>query len=281
MINFNCFNEQEYKNIDNTNCWTFDASLDFILHIEYLKSLQKSATPVTYSNWNSNFDDYKKYNDWIALYLQQNFNSDVFDKYYADRLSWDMTLGFSSDESYKQYIKNCSNSKYLYRITNFKNLLENGLQNPDYNLSANQFALTPTKLDLLLKSFKGKPVYLVIWSAQYAGSTIIPELPSIIDFEKVYLGKIEVINICIDKANFKNLWAARIIDNSWKGHHYFLPSEGNDSIINMFDAKNIFSFCNGGATYTLIDKEGNLVNGVDAPIMLTKDSLTKYITPNR
>jgi hypothetical protein len=40
----------------------------------------------------------------------------------------------------------------------------------------------------------------------------------------------------------------------------------------MFDAKNIFAFCYDGATYSLIDKDGNLVNGVDAPIMLTKDS---------
>jgi len=186
-----------------------------------------------------------------------------------------MTLGSSSDDSYKQFIKNCNNNKYLNRINHFQNLLENGLQNTDYNLSASQFALTPTKLDSLLKSFKGKPVYLVIWSAQFAGSTVIPKLPSIIDFEKENLGKIEVVNICIDKANFKDLWAARIIDNSWRGHHYFLPSEGNDSIINMFDAKNIFAFCYDGATYTLIDKDGNLVNGVDAPIMLTKDSLTK------
>jgi hypothetical protein len=280
-IYFNCFNEQEYKKIDNINCWEFEGSLDDILHIEYLRSIQKSATPVTYRNWNSNFKNYTKYNDWIALYLKQNFNTNVFDKYYADQLSWDLTLGSSSDESYKQFIKNCSNNKYLNRINNFKNLLENGLQNTDYNLSASQFALTPTKLDSLLKSFKGKPVYLVIWSAQFAGSTVIPKLPSIIDFEKENLGKIEVVNICIDKANFKDLWAARIIDNSWRGHHYFLPSEGNDSIINMFDAKKIFAFCYDGATYTLIDKDGNLVNGVDAPIMLTKDSLTKNITPNR
>lgn len=277
---FDCFNEQAYKNIENTNCWRFEEILDNVLHIEYLKSLQESATPITYSNWNSNFKDYKKYNNWIDLYLKQNFNPDVFDKYYADRIAMEMTLGYSYDEQYKQFTKNCSNSKYLNRITNFKSLLENGLQDTDYNLGNSQFALTPTKLDSLLKSFKGKPVYLVIWSAQFAGSSIIPKLPSIIAFEKENLGKIEVVNICIDKANYKNLWAARIIDNSWRGHHYFLPSEGNDSIINMFDAKNIFSFCNDGATYTLIDKEGKITNGVDAPIMLSKDSLTKYITTN-
>jgi len=269
-VYFNYFNEREYKKIDNINCWEFEGSLDDILHIEYLKTLQKNTPSVTYRNWNSYFENYLVYNNWISSYLKANFNADVFDKYHADRLSWDMTVGSSYDKSYKQFIKYCSDDKYLKRINKFKDLLENGLNNIDYNLNASQFSLTPTKLDSLLKSYKGKPVYLIIWSAQFAGSTIIPNLPSIIDFEKENMGKIEVVNICIDKAKFKDLWAARIIDNSWRGRHYFLPSEGNESVINMFDAKNIFAFCYNGVTYTLIDKNGNIVNGVDAPIMWTR-----------
>lgn len=64
---------------------------------------------------------------------------------------------------------------------------------------------------------------------------------------------------------------------SWKGNHYFLPSENNDSIIKQFAAQNISGFCYGGATYTYIDKEGNITNSIEAPILLTKEKITKYM----
>ncbi len=60
-------------------------------------------------------------------------------------------------------------------------------------------------------------------------------MPAIINLEENIKEKFEVINICIDQEVNKNLWAARIIDNSWKGNHYFLPIEGNDSTLSNFN----------------------------------------------
>ena len=55
------------------------------------------------------------------------------------------------------------------------------------------------------------------------------------------------------------------------------PAEDNDSIINMFSAEKISGFCLGGASYTLIDKEGNLTNSLESPILLTEEKIYQYI----
>jgi hypothetical protein len=273
---FNCFNEKEYCKIDNIDDWHFANGLDKILHVEFLKSKQKENPKLTYKDWNS-YSNSPLYHSWISAYLKSNFKTEVFDKFYADQLAWFMTLGFPYEEPYKNFKEQCTNKKYMIRIDNFKGLLDSGLNNPEYNLGADNLSLDGPKFNSLIESYKGKPIYIIFWSAQYAGSTIIGYLPSIEYFEKVNQGKIEVINICIDEAKYKNLWAARIIDNSWKSRHYFMPIEGNDSTLHKFSSEKISSFCNGGATYSIIDKEGNVYNRIEAPIRLTKDEIKKYL----
>lgn len=273
---FNSFNEKEYSKIDNIDDWHFANGLDEILYVEFLKSKQKENPQLTYKDWNS-FSNSPLYRNWISAYLKSSFKTEVYDKFYADQIAWFMTLGIPYEEPYNNFKQQCTNKKYLIRINNFKDLLDSGLKNPEYNLSSDNLSLNGTKFNSLIESYKGKPIYIIFWSAQYAGSSIIGHLPSIKNFENANQGEIEVVNICIDKAKYKNLWAARIIDNSWKATHYFMPIEGNDSTLHKFSSEKISAFCDGGATYSIIDKEGNIYNRIEAPIRLTKDEIKKFL----
>ena len=273
---FKFFNEQEYSKIDNIDDWYFANYLDEILCIEFIKSKQKENPQLSFKDWNS-FSSGPLYRNWISSYLKSSFKTEVYDKFYADQITWLMTLGMPYEELYKNFKEQCTNNKYLIRINSFKSLLDSGLSNSEYKLGADNLSLDGPKFNSLIESYKGKPIYIIFWSAQYAGSSVIGQLPSIINFEKANQGEIEVINICIDKDKYKNLWAARIIDNSWKSTHYFMPIEGNDSTLNKFSSEKISSFCNGGATYSRIDKKGNIYNRIEAPIRLTKDEIKKFL----
>ena len=274
---FNQFNKNEYKYIDNVNNWEFGSALNNILLIEYLRVKQKKSNRLlSYSDWEYYWED-SLFNEVTYSSLKQNFKSDIYNNFFANELTNLMTLGFYDVEDYIQFENNCTDNKYLKRIDEFKNLLENGLDNKEYNLGDENCSLDSLKLESLLKKYKDKTVYIVIWSAQYAGAYIIPFLPSIKDFVKNNKKEIDVLYICIDEIKYKNLWAARVIDNSWKGNHYFVAKEGNYSIINKFNSMEIFSMCKGGVTFSLINKVGILFNNIENPMMIEKEKLNNYI----
>jgi hypothetical protein len=230
---------------------------------------------MTYENFR--IDDYAKYQDWSINYAKNNLNPEAFDAYYASLILDDLSMGDYAKKSYEQFIKSCTNKKFLNTINRYIDLLDNGLSNAVYNLNDDKCTLDSIRYDSLINSYQGKDLYIIIWSAQFAGSTIISELPSITDFAKENQEKIEMVYICIDDSKFKNLWATRIIDNSWHGKHYFLPAENNVNIINRFAAQKISGFCYGGATYTFIDKKGQITNSVESPILLTNDKIDRYV----
>ncbi len=271
---FECFNQNKYNTIENVNSWQFENCISNILKLEYLKSIQKDSVQLTYRDFR--VKDYSKYRKWSFDFAKNTLNQEVFDAYYASALTYGLTMGVLNDELYERFKNNCTNEKYLRRVKDFNELLTNGLSNLEYELSSDEYELSMEKFGSLLKKNKGNNVFVTIWSAQFAGATLISELPAIIDFEKENRDNITFLNICIDKEKYKNLWAARIIDNSWKSNHYFLPSENNDSLINLFSAQNITGFCDGGVTYSFIDKTGNITNNIEAPILITNEKLNQY-----
>ena len=184
-----------------------------------------------------------------------------------------MTMGMDYKKNLEKLNYDEKNNKYVKRLRNYENLLNDGLSNMDYRLKENALTLDKSKFDYLLESYKGKPLFIIFWSAQYAGASIVSQLPSIKDFEKTNKEKINIVNICIDKKEHKKLWTARIIDNSWKAKHYFLPIEGNDSILSNFSNKKISAFCDGGATYAFIGKNGVINNGIEGPFRLSKSEI--------
>lgn len=280
LVNFNSpvfknYNAEEYANIDNTNNWYFENRLEDILQFEFLKSKQGEAQ-LTYNNWNSSWHD-ETFLPWSISFLKKNFKSDIFKKFYAEYLVFSLTLGEPYEELYSVLNNDSTNNKYLNRINNYISLLEDGLENPEYNLNSDELTLDKFSLNNIFENSDKKPTYVIFWSAQFAGASIIPNLPAIKDFEKNNKNEINVVNICVDKEKHKHLWAARIIDNTWKSNHYFLPVEGNDSTLLKYNIKNISSFCYGGATYSIVSDSGEIINNAEPPMLIPKGKINEYL----
>lgn len=277
---FENFNSQEYKKLENINDWHFVNSLESVLKIEYLKKLsEQDGLKITYGNWQSFYSgsNYQDYFNWYAYFLKDNFNQDIYNNYFANLASYLMLNGLNDKIYYEKLDTLNQKNKYLTRLKSFKNLLNNGLDNEEYGLNKTQFTLNSKGFNSLLEKNKGKPLFIIFWSAQHAGASIINNLPIIKEFEDVNGEKVSVINICIDKKANKKLWAARIIDNAWKSEHYFLSIEGNESTLNKFSDKKISAMCYGGATYTYIDKNGTIKNGVPFPFHKSSEEIKKMI----
>lgn len=270
------FNIQKYKKITNLNNWRFESGLEEIGKLEYLKYLQNSGENITPENCNS-FLETREFWDWKIDFTKENFNDDVFNMSVAGELPAVMYLGYDYKEAYEYFGGKITHDKYLNWINNFKNLLDSGLNNTDYNLASEELTLDKRKFEQLVANNNDKPIFFVFWSARHAGASVIQNLPALNDFEKIYSKDINVIKICLDKAEHKNLWAARIIENSWKGDHYFMPFENNDSTLNAFSTKNISSLCTGGVNYAIRKPDGSIINNVDAPLKLLNGGTDKYL----
>ena len=273
---FSDFNKQNYKKITNLNNWKFEDGLYKILNLEYLKHLQNSGENINLKN-HTNFLQGREYAKWKTDYIKQTFNSEVFDMSMAGPLAFYMSLGYDYNMKYDNLIENCTNKKYLDWVNNFKSLLDSGLNNSEFNLASNELTLDKTKFEKLIVDNADKPIFFVFWSARHAGASVIQDLPALNDFNDVYRNNINVINICLDKAKHKNLWAARIIDSSWKGKHYFMPFEKNDSTLNAFTNKDISSLCSGGVTYAIMNSDGKIINNIDSPLRLINGETNEYL----
>jgi hypothetical protein len=267
---FRHFNREKYQQLDHANDWKLADGLDKIIQIEYLRhqQIEGGLEAISYASKQS-FYNKPGYSEWVSSFLQNNFKPEIYNQYYTDIAAACMTLGWNYEEWVAPLDLNIEN-KYTARLKEYKHLLDNGLNLEEYGLSDPSKTLDQTKFKKLLNTYEGSPLLVVFWSAQFAGASIINHQPAISAFAKNHEDAMDIIYISIDKKDHQNLWAARIIDESWKGEHYFLPMEGNESIVNEFGAKNISSFSYDGATYTFIDKDGTINNGVEAPYNLRK-----------
>ena len=269
---FRQFQPAVYRQLKNVYDYRLFHALESITQIEFLKQLQsQKGVELTSENWKSPLRK-EEYSQWQAEFIKQNFDEEVFNQYYAQLASFSMTLGYDYKEMF-DYLKPEEKNKYVSRIHSYEQLLKTGLSNEVYQLNRDTRSLDQDKFEDLLKRYDNSPLFLVFWSAQFAGSSILGELPAIKSFEKEHADKMKVLYICVDKKANKNLWAARIIDESWKGEHYFLPQEGNDSTLNPFSDVPISSFCNGGATYSFIGKDGNIIRNLPSPFRLEKKEI--------
>ncbi|TKG95223.1 hypothetical protein EYV94_10960 [Puteibacter caeruleilacunae] len=271
---FECFNHDRYAMIDNINCWQFEDCVGKILKMEYLKSIQKDSAQLTYNNFR--IKDYAGYRKWQFDHAKDFLSQEVYDAYYGSLLVNGLTMGKLHKELHESYKAGCVNEKYLSRIDGFNELLNNGVSDEAFGLDTDENELNAQKLDALLKDNSGSNVYVTVWSAQFAGAFLISQLPANIDFAKEHQDEMKFLNICVDRQKNKGLWAARIIDNNWKGNHYFIPVENNDSLLHRFAAEHISSFCDGGVTYSFIDKMGDITNGVEAPILMSEEKMNGY-----
>jgi len=271
---FSVFNTANYKKIDNTNYFIIANALEDIMYLEYVRAQQEKGDIVRYNDWTAYQNP--AILEWIPGFIKDNFNSDIHDKFFAENVVFAQTLGEDYQESYDDLKVSCTNMKYIDRIESFKELLENGLTNPEYSLDREEKNLDREAFEKLISN-NDRPLFITFWSARFAGATIIPHLPAIKDFESDVKDDIQVLNICIDEEANRDLWAARIIDNEWRANHYFLSVEGNDSTLTRFNCTRISSFCYGGAKYSLVDTNGNIINDLESPMTLTREKLQAYL----
>lgn len=270
---FKAFTPDEYSQITNLNAWNTEEALDFILKYEYLKSTFPNKS-LPFKDWNSSI----KWNDyltWVRANLKAKFNAEVCDQYFSNLTASYMTMGMDAADNISHLKENGTNSKYITRIKSFKNTLDYGLENKKYGLGAEPQPLDEAKFAILLKKYQNKNVMIIFWSAEYAGAYILDNIPAVHNFKKN--NDVEVINICIDKQANKNLWAARIIDSSWKGNHYFMPVETNANTLRQFSSDKIEAFCYGGVTFTMISKSGTIYNKVEKPLEMSRVEINKYL----
>ncbi|MGQ2983914.1 hypothetical protein [Flavobacterium sp.] len=271
---FNAFRRDDHRKIKNLNHYHFGNAAEQILKFEFIRTKLEANTTLTYKDWNKTIV-WEEYSAWIKQYLRDNFTAEVHDSYYTDILNWYATMGID-DASLYQYLKdNAYNKECLNRYDVFKKLLDNGLNDANYDLNKKTMMLDKPAFDALLQKHKGKSVLYVFWSAQFAGASVLNCLPAVAYLEKQY-GLI-VINICVDRAEHKNLWAARIIDSDWKGSHYFMPVENNADTLEAFGNSNIGSFCSGGAAYILVNKTGDIHKDITRPTELTSTKMASYL----
>lgn len=273
---FDFFNAQEFKEIDIVPNWYFSCCIYNILQMEYLREMQTNNPKLTYRDWNFMYQDSLYWTQKNRL-LKTMTTPDVYDYFRAEELSAN-TLNLGDIISYsrdkKEFFNNCNDKKYIDRFKNFESLLDSGLKDKEYDLGNSKCTLNDITFKQLLERYKGQNLYLVIWTSGFAEAEVIPFLPALLDLEKECKGDIKVLNICIDEAKNKNLWAAKIIDNTWKGEHYFFPIKSeNDNIVQMLNCKKIFGYCDGGATYKFIDKNGKMVNDFGSPQQLSREKI--------
>ena len=274
-LTFRDFNQNYYHQVSDINDFRLYNSLESILQVEYLKEMQSDdELRITFTNWRKHFSN-KKYQDWCANFLKNSFSPDIYNKYYSEYASGLLTWGFKDDAVMNYILRLDFNeeNKYTNRIEGFRHLLKDGLNDEEYELNRDSKNLDPVKFANLLGTSENSTLLVVFWSAQAAGASIIDELPSLTEFEKKYKDKIRMIYICVDKQDNKNLWAARIIDESWRGEHYFMPIEANSTTLQGIAEKDISSLCSGGANCILFRNDEVIVKDFRGPFYLDDDTL--------
>lgn len=271
---FRHLDKEVYGKLKNINDWRVHGAVGNILQLEYLKNQQLvEGYDIAYSNWQNSWRN-PAYFAWCTEFLKEHFNREVFTQYLADNVTASLTLGWKV-EKLLEHLDLEEDNKYIDRIVDYQQKLAGGLAHETYALNQEGKTLDQQKFNELLSSYRDAPLLMVFWSAQFAGASIIDELPSLRAFEKEHQDQIDVVYICVDKAENKKMWAARIIDESWTAKHYFLPTEGNENTLKGIKDGDISSMCNGGATYTYFDRHGKISEESRGPFYLNKQETKK------
>ncbi|MEL7118471.1 MAG: hypothetical protein AAFO07_03490, partial [Bacteroidota bacterium] len=252
-------------------------ALDNILPSEYLRQMYDQEEVMTFHDWWTVLKEPGGIT-WTDTFLKENFRDEIRNIYFAELFAFMLTLGMHTEDKFDHLKQTCTEEHILNRIIHYHDLVEYGMEDGTYPLFSEDLVLNEPKFNELLDQHKGKPLYIIFWNAQYAGSHLIGNLPEVKAFEKKNKEKLQVINISIDMEKHKGLWAARIIDNAWNSAHYFMPIEGNESTLNKLSSKTIASFCNGAATYTFIDENGNIIDSnAKSPMELVSEDIEEYL----
>jgi len=278
---FDFLRGEKFGAADLLNTMSFQGYSKEQITLNLHEKLQRAGKTVTYAEWNSVYDDSTVADQAIRLY-HESMSPEAFDVYLAIELSSLLNMGeYEYYKRYKpEYDKYCTSRKYSDCLLAFEKLIDNGLTDNTYRLDDPAKTLDYSAFHQLLDSFKGEPCYIVVWSARWGEAFVLPLLPHITDLEKTYRGKMKVIDVCIDEPAYKGLWAAKIIDNSWKGNHFFYPVQSvddpNEPLVKELKCGGIFSLCQG-ESYCLATASGELITKFAAPRDIKENVMKDYI----
>lgn len=261
------FKVEEYRKISNINYVFNQEKILTILQVEYAREMNKQGGAVTYSALGSLMGSPEGFH-WMLSFLKNNFSPGIHDKISAELLVWAMTLGSFDEKQYNTFKAACADETYIRYIDDFREKLLTLPNVATSNRDSAQKVLDAKGFDKLIEDYKKQNALVVFWSAQFAGASVINDLPVIRHFSETY--GLKVLYICVDEGKHRQLWSSKVMMEDWKGKHYFLPLEGNHNMLKKFSDKNIDSFCFGGAAYAILRKDGSIYGNIESPIDLAE-----------
>ncbi|WP_116126357.1 hypothetical protein [Lewinella sp. IMCC34183] len=270
------FDDAASVRLNHINDFRLANGLEAVLTLEHVKDLsRRSDTPLTYGDWRERL--WQDSGDWNTNFLRENFPDNIYTSYYSALAGWMLTMGQDPGQYYAR-LDPAADGAFTARLQQFEHLLERGTR-LEQGLEADSLILDQPELRALLDRYAGQELLINFWSAEFAGSSIVDDIPLMQDFQARNRGKLAVINICVDSLRHKDLWAARIIDSDWDAEHYFVPIEGNDGLLNDFTARNLATFCEGGASQAYIDAQGTIFQEINAPFYKLADEIAREVHP--
>jgi hypothetical protein len=216
---------------------------------------------------------YKKYIDStgsmshnFADYFETSKNvlkGDLLQKYMADYLYDLMISGKYKD--YEEYLNRSkgvlTNIVYISKLNSFYNNYLGALDNKEFNLNSPDKQLNDSSVKLILNSYKGQKVYLIVWKISSETSyTLTPlfKLTKLNLIQALQKNKnIKFIDICLGDDSIKPHWASMIINHNWKGNHYFYSSGDKKDFRKKLNCGDKMQYCSG-ELYYLLDENGKI-----------------------
>ncbi|PPK86570.1 hypothetical protein CLV84_3504 [Neolewinella xylanilytica] len=274
---FNPFFTDRYPEPEHLHDFSLANGLQAMLWVQYLHHrATNSGRLITYGNWQER--PWDGYTEWETGYLRDHFSDHIHSEYVGGSARWYLSMG-SDNRSYYDRLNAEERTAFDAEVAVFTRLLSDGTRREN-GFEADSRTLDKTEFQGLLGRYTGEPLLINFWSATYAGSSIVDDIPLMQDFEQRNAGEISVINVCIDSLKHKELWAARVMHGGWdNAEHYFVPIEGNDGMLDAFSSRNLANFCGGGATQAIVDADGNIFREVDSPFYKLAGSLERQQAP--
>ncbi|WP_116105616.1 hypothetical protein [Lewinella sp. IMCC34191] len=271
------FRTDRYEAPDQLQDFSLANGLQALLQVQYLKKVAQSGErSITYGNWQQR--PWEGYGDWQTNFLKENLPGPIHSEYLGASARWYLSMGIPN-RAYYDRLSPEEQAAFDAQVAEFTRLLEDGTRREN-GFEADSLTLDKLAFRGLLTRYAGEPLLINFWSAQFAGSSIVDDIPLMKDFEQRNAGEISVINVCIDSLKHKDLWAARVMHGGWKNsEHFFVPIEGNDGMLDAFSPRDLANFCGGGATQAIVDADGYIFRDIDAPFYKLAGSLEHQEAP--
>lgn len=265
------FRRDDYAKIGYINYAYNQGKIFTILKAEYIRENFKNGRMPGYNTLDAVTGSSEAF-EWMLTFMKENFSTGVHDKIFAEMLIWGMTLGSFDEKQYNSFKGNCRTEKYVDYIDQYRTALKEG-----EGASPLKSIFDANGFEALQDRCKNDNTLLVFWSAQYAGASVLDDLPIIDYLSEAY--DLRVLYICVDEESRRSLANAKVRHSNWSGEHYFMATETNQATLKQYSSASISAFCYGGATYAILGKDGFIHSKIEFPGELAAGKIARYLKP--